>query len=164
MPNWYRSALFRSALLLPLFFSLASLPWGEFAGAPYVPIRLALPFARHLFHYYVLWDPSEDSRTAAVFLKEQNLRNLAVPTSHGGPKNQMIFVVSGYAVLGTITLIGIPLTPIQCIGLVLAVSSTVGFIVSMTTVEAIPFDDLELAPIAHAASAAIALICIIVMG
>jgi hypothetical protein len=72
----------------------------------------------------------------------------------------MVFVTSGYCVLLTLLLVGIPLALAHYAALVLAISSTVGFLISMATIEGTPLGELELAPIAHAAVAAAALVAV----
>jgi hypothetical protein len=158
---WFNRPLIRSALLVLLFLITTSQPWAEFAGAPYIPLRLAIPFLNHLFRFYILRDPSEDPRTLAIFLDGPELRNLAVPPNLGGPQNQMVFVTSGYAVLSTIILIAIPLTFVHYIAITLSVSSTIGFIVSMMTLEKLSLTDIQIAPLAHTVLSIVALLIMI---
>jgi hypothetical protein len=141
----------RSVILISLFLLTTSVPWIYYAGAPYIPIKTLMPFALYFVQTYILRmrEGRVYDQILEVFLVIPELRNLAVPPEKGGPQNQMVLVFSGFSVLGTLLLTGIPLDIFQFAGLMLSLSSTFGFVVSMIGIEGFSILDLPVAVFGH---------------
>ena len=74
-----------------------------------------------------------------VFLKENELKYLAVPQSKGGPKNQMMFSIQGFAAMAVIFLISIPVSWIQMIGFCAMLTTVFAFIMLSNNYDHISF-------------------------
>jgi hypothetical protein len=150
--------LTRSALLLVLLMITTSLPWATFINKPYIPSQAALHLGHYLFKTRILRQGTPHSQILEVFLETEALRSLAVPPDKGGPRNQMVFILNGCATLATLTLITIPNTWSQILVLIVAMSATIGYAISMGDLEGIPMAQLEPAVWAHAAVTAIGIV------
>jgi hypothetical protein len=154
--------LTRSALLFVLFMITTSFPWATFANKPYVPIQAALHLGRYLLKTRILRQGTAGSQILEVFLETDALRNLVVPPDRGGPNNQMVFLLNGCATLATLTLITIPNTWTQFVVLILAMSATIGYAISMGDLEGVPIAELKPAVWAHAAVTAIGIVAAVI--
>ncbi|OHS94194.1 hypothetical protein TRFO_11255 [Tritrichomonas foetus] len=134
---WYKNPLIRSALFVPLIIYASSLPWAIYTKTPFKPVYCFAPFTQYLVDRFILprGDESRYQQILQVFVDIPELRELAVPPSMGGPQNQIVFVVEGFSLLLSLTLIALPVTWVQLIGFIISMSSNFGYVLSMALYE-----------------------------
>lgn len=146
MQEFYKNPFIRSAIFIPLFIYAASNSWASLAGDEFKPIYCVIPFSKFVYENYILFKPKEEQTypegVMQSFIEEKELRMLAVPPSKGGPLKQIVYVIEGYAISLTLLFVAIPFTPLQLIGLMISMSSNLGFIFNM-----ILYENVELAAI-----------------
>ena len=132
MTKFYKNPFLRSTLFVPLIIYAATVPWAEFAGNEFKPVYCIFPFVQFTVEKYLpLGKEAKYQQVLQVFVDTPELRELAVPPSMGGPNNQIVFVVEGFALIASLILIGIPVTWIQLIGFIVSMSSNFGYALSM---------------------------------
>ena len=127
MTKFYKNPFLRSTLFVPLIIYAATVPWAEFAGNEFKPVYCIFPFVQFTVEKYLpLGKEAKYQQVLQVFVDTPELRELAVPPSMGGPNNQIVFVVEGFALIASLILIGIPVTWIQLIGFIVSMIRNTG--------------------------------------
>lgn len=130
----------RVVIFIPLLIFAGTCSWGYYAHQHFSPIRCVVPFSKYLIDRFILrrGDAAKYRQVLEVFIDVRELRSLAVPHDKGGPVNQQIFVVEGFALLLSLFLIAFPLSGVQVIGFIISVSSALGYAISMQLFEGVP--------------------------
>lgn len=139
------SSLIRAAVFVPLYICVGSMCWATYREKPFNPIRCVVPFSHFLINKYILRGSEEDMQKniLQLFIDNPEMRNLAIPPEHGGPKNQMVFVIEGFTLTATLFLVMIPVTLLQSMGFILSLGSTVSYILSVISYDNYTFSSLE---------------------
>ena len=130
---------------MPLLILSGSYSWGCYVRQHFLPVRCVIPFSKYLIDRYIFrrGDEAKYHQILEVFIDVPELRSLAVPHDKGGPMNQHVFVVEGFAFLLSLFLVAFPLSGIQIIGFIISASSTFGYMTSLRMFDDIPYFSQE---------------------
>ena len=130
----------------PLIILSFSLPWGFFAGNEFNPINCFRPFCRYLSDHYIfrLKDKAYYPDPLHIFIEEVKLRNLAVPADKTGPKNQIMFVIQGFATVFSIILSLLPITWIQLVAYMGLLTTTFAYAANLNYFQKISYFQLPI--------------------
>lgn len=125
-------AILRSIIFASWLFFLSTMAWQEAVKEPVRPYMMFRPICIFLSEKLrgVPKLRCKYPESLSIFMNTKELKHLAVPPKMGGPENQMMFLILGFALLFSLVLVATPLAAFQFIGFMLAISQTFGFMLS----------------------------------
>ena len=124
--------LFRSLIFSLLLVYISNQPWDIVSKQPVIPFNMFQSILVYVSDKILgKGTKSRFPQILQIFIDTPSLRFLAVPPKLGGPQNQYMYLIIGFANLFTILFVSFPNSVFQFIGFILAISSTFGYWMSL---------------------------------